>query len=334
MKLLERVTDVGFDALEMIAGSLSRPCPHGRANRRLFLSDAIVVDAVRAASQESPDAELLEMGRRPVVMLRCPPSGERVSTGREAEVAGIMWEGDLVIVHLRTPAPIEIESRPVLTFLANAVSTIFGGTSFAQGIYSYKVPAGATWDGRDAHIPFDISKTVSLPAWMSRTVPVVLDVAHDSNGLWLKFAGTERQFFAIFRFLARIIRDMRRVDGYSRPVQNLPRKTQPGGLLPELGSQFPTCPPRSHSPGALGPLVCGPGLGYHPPPFSSRNRERHTRSAWRGGPGTPARTNPGPACRRPALPGVHDTSRNFTRYSRALSSALLPTTFPAVSLRT
>ena len=209
MKLLERVSDVGFDALEKLAGSLSDDVRPDRANRRLFLSDAIVVDAVRTAIAKSPDAELIEMGRTAggyAPKIRMGKSVYRL----EVEVVEIIWQGNLVTVHLRTPHPIEIESRPVLTFFASAISTMFGGTSFAQGIYSYKVPVGATWDGRDARVPFHISQSVSLPAWMSQTVPVVLDVAQDSNGLWLKFAGPERQFFAIFRFLISIIRDMRR----------------------------------------------------------------------------------------------------------------------------
>jgi hypothetical protein len=113
-------------------------------------------------------------------------------------VTGVIWRGTTITVELSTPEPINVADRPVLTFLARAISGLFGGTTVGEHLLSGPLPQGARWNGRDASISFDVPNAMAA----RRAPPVAIDVSQDTLGLWLRFADEERQCALLVQVIA------------------------------------------------------------------------------------------------------------------------------------
>ena len=150
------------------------------ANHSIFLSDWALIKAVEFTAKSSEGIELNEF-KRGQAGYDC---AVRTSSGVVhvvVEPTSIEWSDDKIVVHLATPSAVLIEQRPVVTFIARAIASMFGGTQVAEKLLSAPLPSHVRWNGREVAAEF------SLPGAVARlTGQAVLPVARAEGGSWLQ----------------------------------------------------------------------------------------------------------------------------------------------------
>ena len=159
------------------------------ANHSIFLSDWALIRAVEFAAKNSEGIELDEF-KRGEAGYDCTLRTSSGVVHVVVEPTSIEWKDDKIVVHLATHSAVLIEQRPVVTVIARAIASMFGGTQVAEKLLSAPLPSHVRWNGREVAAEFGLpSATVMLAG--QTVLPVNRGKTHGKDGAWLQCRSAE-----------------------------------------------------------------------------------------------------------------------------------------------
>ena len=180
----DKVTQTVTDQLSKIPDDLRKHIDVDTKNKRVFLSNTLILKASVYASSLSDDIHIIDLH---------PVTDGYICRARVAEktvklkftIEQLVWDHGQVSVEFSTPDGVEVEGHSVINYLSKSIIWLFGGTQFGEAILSAKFPPTFRWDGKRATCSFDFPKE-DFPGWIQSSTGV-MHVGQDAQGLWFSF---------------------------------------------------------------------------------------------------------------------------------------------------
>lgn len=153
---------VGAAGLALVASMHIRRVPP----RKLILSDFVFTKLLNLLARS-----LVEDGITDFSVVRVE-NAYRISCNAKGTklvalvvLRGVRLHGGQVQVVVDTPQGIKLTSKPLVSFFAGAVASMFGGQGLGRQILSAGLPRGITWDGKRLNAVIDIPRSAPAEAY-------------------------------------------------------------------------------------------------------------------------------------------------------------------------